>query len=357
MAKFLALYLPQFHPVPENNEWWGPGFTEWRSVASAKPLFRGHVQPKIPKDLGFYDLRLEATRIEQAKMAEEYGIDGFCYWHYWFGNGKRLLNYPFDEVVKTGKPDFPFCLAWANHSWYNKAWGGEGKDKLLIEQQYLGKDDYILHFNTMLPAFKDKRYIRHRGKLLFMVFNPIDSPQMKDFLSTWRNLASENGLGDFYFVGCTHYGRDKSKIFEYGYDAIYNDNTFAIFSRVSNFMKFIMKLKNSIFRIPLVYSYKDAIKFMLTEEEKEENVIPVITSNWDHSPRSGKKLSIFINCEPRYFKSLVKRVCEIVSQKKNDLVIVKSWNEWGEGNYLEPDLEFGRGMLEALRDGRQESGQ
>ena len=275
MARFIALYLPQFHPIPENNEWWGPGFTEWRSVASAKPLFKGHVQPKIPRDLGFYDLRLEATRVEQAQMAGEYGIDGFCYWHYWFGNGKRLLNIPFDEVVASGKPDFPFCLAWANHSWYNKAWGGEGKDKLLIEQLYPGTEDYILHFNTMLPAFKDKRYIRHEGKLLFLVFNPIDSPQMRNFISTWRRLAEENGLDDFYFVGCTHYGRDKNKIFDYGYDAIYNDNTFAIYSRVSNFKKVLLKLNKKILGRPTVYNYKDAIKYMLTEEEEEECVIPL----------------------------------------------------------------------------------
>ena len=143
MAKIIAFYLPQYHPTPENNEWWGEGFTDWRSVNMAKPLFRGHIQPKIPADLGYYDLRLEETRIQQGQMAQEYGIDAFCYWHYWFGGGKRLLNLPFDEVVKTGKPSIPFCLGWANHSWYKKAWGGQGKDKLLIEQKYPGIEDYI----------------------------------------------------------------------------------------------------------------------------------------------------------------------------------------------------------------------
>ena len=140
MSKFIAFYLPQYYPTKENNEWWGPGFTDWRSVNMAEPLFKGHVQPKLPRELGYYDLRLEETRIEQANMAKAYGIDAFCYWHYWFGNGKRLLNLPIDEVLKTGKPNFPFCLGWANHSWYKKAWGGKGSDQLLIEQTYPGVD-------------------------------------------------------------------------------------------------------------------------------------------------------------------------------------------------------------------------
>lgn len=162
MARFIAFYLPQYHIIPENNEWWGPGFTEWTSVARAKPLFRGHKQPHIPADLGFYDLRVPETREAQAQLAKEAGVEGFCYWHYWFGNGKRLLERPFTEVVSSGKPDFPFCLAWANHSWYKKQWDlkAKGKDILLIEQKYPGVKDYEDHFYALLEAFKDKRYIK-----------------------------------------------------------------------------------------------------------------------------------------------------------------------------------------------------
>lgn len=164
-VKIIAYYLPQFHPCKQNNEWWGKGFTEWTNVAKAKPLFKGHYQPKIPSDLGFYDLRLPEVREEQVQLAREAGVYGFCYWHYWFGNGKRLLERPFEEVLESGKPDFPFCLGWANHSWYAKLWDKDTrKDKLLIEQKYLGKEDYVAHFMYALKAFKDKRYIKDGDK-------------------------------------------------------------------------------------------------------------------------------------------------------------------------------------------------
>ena len=148
MVKIIAYYLPQYHPIPENNGWWGNGFTEWTTVAKAKPLFRHHLQPKIPKDLGFYDLRIPEVREAQAELAREAGVYGFCYWHYWFGNGKQLLEYPINEVVKTGKPDFPFCLGWANDSWLSKSGNTQHKSqgKILIEQQYPGDDDIINHF-------------------------------------------------------------------------------------------------------------------------------------------------------------------------------------------------------------------
>jgi len=352
MSKFIAFYLPQYHPTEENNDWWGEGFTDWRTVNMAKPLFNGHVQPKIPKDLGYYDLRLEQSRIEQAQMAKEYGIDGFCYWHYWMGNGKRLLNLPFDEVVKSGKPDFPFCLGWANHSWYKKAWGGKGADQLLIEQQYLGESDNKRHFETMLPAFRDRRYIRHDGKLLFLIYQPLANKEIKNFISQWRKLAKENGLGNFFFIGKDSYSRNKKEILEQGFDAIYNDNIFGILHRECKAQKAWRLFKRKLFNLPMLFEYGEAIKYMLTNEEREEDVIPSIAPNWDHSPRSGTKNAIFINPKPAYFEQLVRSVEELVSEKKNDIVIVKSWNEWGEGNYLEPDIQYGRGVLEALKRGR-----
>lgn len=352
MAKIIAFYLPQYHPTKENNEWWGEGFTDWRSVNMAKPLFKGHLQPKVPADLGYYDLRLEESRIQQGNLAQEYGIDAFCYWHYWFGEGKRLLNYPFDEVVKSGKPAISFCLGWANHSWYKKAWGGGGKDMLLIEQKYPGEDDYIHHFNTMLPAFRDKRYFRHDGKLVFIIYQPVVDEQIRTFISTWRRLAKENGLNDFYFIGKDSYSEKKQQILSFGFDAIYNDNIFGVLHRESLISKAFRYIKKEWLKSPMVFQYSDAIKYMLTDEEKKEDVVPSIVPNWDHSPRSGAKQAIFVNTEPKYFKKLVKQACNIANAKKNDLIIVKSWNEWGEGNYLEPDMEYGRGMLEALKEGK-----
>lgn len=355
MAKIIALYLPQYYPTKENDEWWGAGFTDWRTVNLAKSLFRGHRQPKAPADLGYYDLRVVDTRIKQATIAKKYGIDGFCYWHYWFGEGKRLLNHVFDEVVKSGVPDFPFCLGWANHSWYKKAWGGKGKDKLLIKQTYPGIEDYILHFKTMLPAFKDPRYLRQDGKLIFLIYVPLADPQIKIFIETWQRLAKENDLGGFFFIGKSQYSQNKEQILSLGFDAIYNDNIFAILHRENIIKKGLRYVGQKFLRKGIVFDYKDAIKYMLSEEESQEDVIPTIVPNWDHSPRSGVANPIFVNTNPKYFKKLVKKVCEIVSNKKNQIVIVKSWNEWGEGNYLEPDLEWGHGYLEALSQGKAES--
>lgn len=168
--RLIALYLPQFYPIKENDEVWGKGFTEWTNVAKGTPLFHGHYQPHIPADLGFYDLRLEQTRIAQAELANEYGIEGFCYWHYWFGNGDRILELPIENVLKSGKPDYPFCLAWANHSWTNATWTKINSNKTPIvikEQKYLGKKDYELFFYDTLRFFQDKRYITVDGKPFF----------------------------------------------------------------------------------------------------------------------------------------------------------------------------------------------
>ena len=171
--KIIAFYLPQYHPVKENNEWFGEGFTEWTNVAKAKPLFKGHDQPRVPRDLGFYDLRIPEVRAKQAELAKEAGVDAFCYYHYWFGNGKKLLEMPLERVVELGEPNFPFCVCWANHSWYKKDWNPDTKvltENLLVEQTYPGDKDIIEHFLYLLPAFKDPRYYKIDGRLVFFFF-------------------------------------------------------------------------------------------------------------------------------------------------------------------------------------------
>ncbi len=198
-ARVIAFYLPQYHPIPENDEWWGKGFTEWTNVTQAKPLFRGHYQPRLPADLGFYDLRLPESRQAQADMAQEYGIEGFCYWHYWMGGGKLLLQRPFEEVLRSGEPDFPFCVSWANHPWTGTWFGAQ--DRVLTTQEYPGEEDHRRHFDYLLPALSDRRYMRVDGKPIVAIHRPKDIPQARQFIDLWRKLAQAAGLKDLYFIG------------------------------------------------------------------------------------------------------------------------------------------------------------
>lgn len=352
--KFIAFYLPQFHPIPENNEWWGPGFTEWVNVAQARPLFKGHNQPHIPADLGFYDLRLPETRKQQAELAKEAGLAAFCYWHYWFGNGKQLLELPFKEVVKSGEPDFPFCLAWGNHSWSKKQWEPKNpeKDVLLIEQKYPGEQDYIDHFMSLLDAFKDKRYFKVNGKLFFVIYSALDFKDVATFIKIWRRLAKENGLNDFYFVAQDFDCRNKDLLMSLGFDAVIDNTVLNIHHHCSLVKKVWFAFCRKYLRIPTLFKYKDAIKYMITENSSKADVIPSIAPNWDHSPRSSYKGMVLTNCEPKYFQQVAEDAIDAVKDKPEDeqIIMIKSWNEWGEGNYMEPDLEYGHGYLEAIKN-------
>lgn len=347
--KIIAFYLPQFHPIKENDEWWGAGFTEWHNVVKAKPLFKGHYQPKLPADLGFYDLRLPETREAQAELAREAGVCGFCYWHYWFGNGKRLLERPFNEVVESGKPDFPFCLAWANHSWYAKTWDPKKKDKLLIEQQYLGKEDNEKHFYAVLPAFKDDRYIKIDGKPVFVVFKPLQVENANDMIQQWQELAKKNGLPGIYFVGQGP-KKEFEEMFKLGYDAVNHEEVNGIHAHQSNFVRAIKQFVRMTLKRPRCYDYPKAMRDMLIPEDSAENVFPTICPNYDHTPRSGTKGLVFTNNTPQTFKAHAKQILDIVSSKNNKIIFLKSWNEWGEGNYMEPDDRYGKSYIKALRE-------
>lgn len=379
-ARVIALYLPQFHPIPENDKWWGPGFTEWTNVAKAKPLFRGHNQPRIPADLGFYDLRLPEVREQQAQMAKDAGVEGFCYYHYWFGNGKQLLERPFNEVVASGKPDFPFCLCWANHTWSNKTWQRKSavqKDSVLVEQTYPGKEDDIAHFMSLLDAFKDSRYIKVDGKLLFVIFNPYDFKNVSGFIETWRQLAEEHGLPGFFFVGMTSstltfkFNSDgirqrtlpnlesSAEIYDYilslGFDAVNS------FGKRRGEMLYEGKARNLIkvalrhMGLPsgkIKYDYAKTVKNFFAPEDSRENVYPTIMPQWDRTPRVTNYDGVYVNATPERFKKHIQKAIDIIQNKADEhkIIFMKSWNEWGEGNYVEPDLEFGSEWLDALRD-------
>ena len=377
-ARVLALYLPQFHPVKENDDIWGKGFTEWVNVAKARPLFKGHYQPQLPSELGFYDLRFEENRIAQAEMAKQYGVEGFCYWHYWFGKGKRILDMPAKKILESGKPDFPFCFAWANHSWATSTWNNaktQKKDYVFLKQEYLGVEDYTEHFYAILPYFKDHRYVTVDDKPLFAVFDPTAIPddEMVLFIKTWNKLAQENGLEGIHFVArlsSVMYLTDKDvkdringgyvkyydKYLQLGFDAIWSNNMRRAEILTKGFNS--MYAKRAILHTLKIgvldrYKYGEIIKHLLTEDDKKENVYPMIVPRWDKTPRQGKKASIYYDGSPELFESLVKNAVNIVKDKnpQHQVVFLQAWNEWGEGNYMEPDIKYGRQYLEALYKG------
>ena len=359
-ARVIAMYLPQYYPIPENDEVWGKGFTEWNNVAKARPLFRGHHQPNIPADLGFYDLRLPETRELQAQLAREAGVEGFMYWHYWMGNGKRLLNRPIDEVLASGKPDFPFCFGWANHDWKTSTWTtihNFQANHMICPVDYSGGDEEIInHFNWCLKAFKDPRYIKVDGKPFFLLYDAFALPDAKHFFEMWNKLAQENGFPGIHFVGLGN-GDDSrlSQQLELGYDAVASSTIWqAERNVIGPFRKrWMTHLRRLIDWVPLdKYDYAKITKYLVNDLNKKENIYPCIIPGWDRSPRSGRKAVIYYNSTPQNWKNHVRQMVDAVQDKSDEhkIVVLRSWNEWGEGNYVEPDERWGHGYLDALHD-------
>ena len=356
--QILAFYLPQYYPFKENNEWWGEGFTEWTNVGRAKPLFKGHYQPKVPADLGYYDLRLPIVREQQTKLAKKYGIDGFCYWHYWFGNGKRLLDLVENEVVETGQPDFPFCYCWANHSWLAKNWNIKDSKfghRTLIEQEYPGVDDYTAHFYSCLKAFKDSRYIKNGNKPIFGIYDAQSIPDVKVFISLWNELARQNGFDGIYFmcfcITTQYYEKVKTLPFnEFIVDTLnLCEKPMAKWKeRLRRAISILMM--DGLIRLR-VKDYSDYTKSAVSYYESNSNVTICAVPNYDHSPRSGNYALVLNNATPQKFESFLIKIKKILSNRSvnNRFLFLKSWNEWGEGNYLEPDLKYRKGFLESIK--------
>lgn len=374
-ARVIAFYLPQYYPVKENDEMWGKGFTEWRNVAKARPLFRNHYQPQLPADLGFYDLRIPEVREQQADLAREAGIEGFCYWHYWFGNGRRILEMPFHEVLISGKPDYPFCLGWANHSWTNKTWQKLDrfqKDTTFIEQLYPGEDDYINHFNTVLPAFKDHRYIKVDGKPLFLIYDGAAIPDATRFIQLWNDLAVQNGLKGIHFVartastGSLNPKIRKSEMMnsvngrydalrKLGYDAISSSTMKQADVMTKGYYRKMLNLfleKHSIQFGIEKYDYRKIITHLYYPEDKREDVYPQLIPRWDKTPRKGHDAQIYYNSTPEAFRKSIKLALDVIKDKPDEkkILFLFAWNEWGEGAYLEPDLKYGHEYLDVLRE-------
>lgn len=346
-ARLLAHYLPQYHPIPENNRWWGPGFTEWTNTAKAHPLFAGHKLPNIPSDLGYYDLRVPETREEQANLARDYGIEGFVYWHYWFGDGKRLLERPYIEMVRSKKPDFPFCLAWANHTW-SGIWHGS-PDKILIEQKYPGEEDIKAHFYILLEGFKDHRYLKINGKNIFCIYRPTELQQPVRFMQIWRELAHKENAPDFHFIGITDY---PWTLPEGEYDGFTTNPPVGQlpYQGVENINEKIRFSMNGYKgKLPQVYTYKQFMQHAFPRCTMNDKFYPCVMPNWDNTPRSGTNGFVLLDSTPSLYSEHLHEAISIVNDRSEQekVIFVKSWNEWAEGNYLEPDLRHEKAYLEA----------
>jgi len=342
-TRLIAFYLPQFHPIPENDAWWGEGFTEWRNVAKSDPLFPGHYQPHVPGDLGFYDLRCEDTRQEQVELARDYGIHGFCYYHYWF-EGKRLLERPFNEVLKSGVPDFPFCLCWANDPWSRK-WDGRTQD-LLQAQTYSPEDD-LRHIHWLLPAIADPRAIRVGNRPIFLVYRVQHLPDARRTTDLWRDEVRKAGLDDIYLVAVETAWDD-------GWDA-----TKSGFDATVHFQPQFGTLITSAQRIAIpgkpnlqVYDYADTWRLLAGASPVSYTRFDCVVPGWDNSPRVSANAVVLHDSSPVEYEQWLTLAIEKSKRHAagRRFVFINAWNEWAEGCHLEPDRRAGHAYLEATRN-------
>ncbi len=365
--KIITFYLPQYHAVPENDLWWGKGFTDWNNVRKSKPRYYGHYQPQIPSELGYYDLTDEDTRIAQAALAKEYGISAFCYYHYWF-NGKMLLEKPFNDVLKTGKPDFPFCLCWANENW-TRRWDGLDSE-ILMKQEY-EKYDAEQHINWLSNAFHDERYIKINGKPLFLIYNLSSIPNPENLITLWRNLIKKKGFSDIYLCSVKSIHNKLSEIdtIGLGIDAIVefvpsSDGKVPrkitgfpryLFNRSINLIIDLLHLNKFVKKLPvtIIHDYRKFSELRMNRKSKEKT-FPCVIPSWDNSARKRISAS-YQNEDPGLFKKWLIKSFEKVEEYEDDekIVFINAWNEWAEGCHLEPDKKNGRMFLQAVKEALQ----
>lgn len=358
--RLIVFYLPQFHPIPENDEWWGEGFTEWRNVVQAKPLFKGHYQPHLPADLGFYDLRVPEIRERQAELAQSYGVTGFCYYHYWF-NGRRLLNRPFDEVLQAGRPRLPFCLCWANENW-TRRWDGM-ENEILLKQEYSAEDDRA-HAEYLVRVFKDDRYIKIDGRPLFLVYRTARLPEPVGTAEIWRKACQAAGFPDCYLATVQgHYhdvdpatiGFDAAVEFAPHWEGLpprrFRRTEWDALQRVYNALQ-KANLLSWAYRNHRIFSYRGLAERMALRARVSYKRFRCVTPGWDNSSRRKQAADIFHGSTPKLYERWLRAIVEqTLADRSGDerIVFVNAWNEWAEANHLEPDLRWGRAYLEATR--------
>lgn len=363
LMKVIPVYLPQFHQIPENDEWWGEGFTEWTNVKKAQPLFDGHYQPRVPLNNFYYDLSEIETLRWQCQIAQEHGIYGFCFYHYWF-NGKLLLEKPMEMLLKNPDIDIKYCISWANHNWENTWCAAPGKETVLIWHDFDDEADWVKHFNYLLKFFKDPRYITEDNKPLLIIYIPNIIKKLKKMLALWNDLAVKAGFNGLKFAfqsAMSHHatGWDRS-IFDY---AIEFQPGFAN-AKSSKFLpswamnythriKKFLGINKRLFTMDNLKTFEyDVIwEKILNTPPSSSNAIPSAFVDWDNTPRKVGRGSVCTGASPEKFKEYFKRLLIKTGEEyKQDKIFVFAWNEWAEGGYLEPDNRFGLGYLQAIRD-------
>lgn len=356
--KIIAYYLPQFHTFPENDEWWGKGYTEWRSVKNAQPIFEGHYQPRIPYQGKYYDLTEVENLKWQAEIAKKYGVYGFCYYHYWF-EGKMLMYKPAELMLENKDIKLPFCMCWANHTW-TKAWSEHNRE-VLMEQTYGDQKDWADHFYYFLKFFQDERYIRIDDKPVLVIYKPDHIPVLKQMLEFWNELAKRNGLKGLTFMyqqySYNHQKDEAGELFDYGIE--FQPGKVKDQQLIYTLPIAIRKFRNLMvnkFNLrqtkasSMWYSYDDVWERILKSKPMDDKMIPGAFVDFDNTPRYKKMAAIYYGVTPdkfRHYLSLQIKHAKEVYHK--DMLFMFAWNEWGEGGYLEPDEKYGYGMLEAVR--------
>lgn len=352
-VKLIAFYLPQFHPIPENDGWWGTGFTEWNNVVKASPLFPGHYQPHLPADLGFYDLRVPETRHMQAELANAYGISGFCYYHYWF-HGKRLLERPFQDVLTSGQPDFPFCLCWANEPW-TRRWDGI-EHEVLIRQTYSIEDDRQ-HIRWLCKVFQDQRYIRIQGKPLFLVYRATQLPNALYTTTVWREEAQKAGIGDIFLCRMESFPDEHDDPKKLGFDAAVEFDREYMGKRLQQEKIWqvlrTLGIASNAYAENYVYDYQIMVENRLRKPRVPYLRFPCVFPGWDNTPRRKVSAGILVNSTPNAYEKWLRGSIEqfLPDQPDKQILFINAWNEWGEGAHLEPCQKWGRAYLEATQRG------
>ena len=364
--KTIAFYLPQFHAIPENDKAWGEGFTEWTNVKKAVPIYKGQYQPRVPLNNNYYNLLDSEVMQQQAEIAKKYNLYGFCYYHYYFKGGKKLLEKPLENMLNDKKINIPFCLSWANEPW-TKRWDG-GSSEVIVEQDYGVEDDWERHFQYLLPFFVDERYIKDKdGRCIFVIYKPDEIPSCEEMLILWNKLAEENGLKKIKFlVQFPTEDMVKGNISNLFEGTIEFEPAYTVMDMVGTRKKMIKFLiKNPIEGIKIIanklknqlrhttgwhYTYDLIIKYSLSRKTRS-NTYPGVFTDWDNTARRGQDAVYYKGSSPEKFKYyLEKRIEKNKQEYEKEFLFINAWNEWGEGAHLEPDERYEYQYLEALRD-------